>query len=140
MVQSGGVRYVTLNRPKVTLNHTTAQNLGNSVQQLGEIHRKFRSCVFVCVLWQALNALNLGMVRQMYPLYRRWAETETVKVIVQEGAGAKAFCAGGDVASLYHAHKDGQSGPGVSSDALTAAFFREVDSSIRAPSPLASIT
>jgi len=89
VTQSGGVRTVTLNRPK------------------------------------ALNALNLSMVQQMYPLYRRWAETDTVKIVVQEGSGEKAFCAGGDVASLYHAHKAGDSGPGVSKDALTASFFRE---------------
>merc|ERR1711998_3535 len=69
VVQSAGVRFVTLNRPK------------------------------------ALNALSLPMVRSMYPLYRDWMENENVRLIVQEGAGEKAFCAGGDVASLYRAKK-----------------------------------
>jgi len=70
---------------------------------------------------KALNALNLEMVREMYPLYQRWMDNSDVRMIVQEGSGEKAFCAGGDVASLYHAHKDGASG----SEALTASFFRE---------------
>jgi len=68
---------------------------------------------------KALNALNLSMVREMYPLYRGWLENPMVRLIVQEGAGAKAFCAGGDVASLYHSHKAG------GEDQLTANFFKE---------------
>jgi enoyl-CoA hydratase/carnithine racemase len=69
---------------------------------------------------KALNALNLSMVRQMYPLYRAWMDYDAVRMIIQEGSGPKAFCAGGDVASLYHAHNEGGEAA-----RLTADFFRE---------------
>jgi len=69
---------------------------------------------------KALNALNLEMVRSLYPLYRDWASNDNVQIIVQKGAGEKAFCAGGDVASLYRAHTAGEG-----EESLTATFFKE---------------
>ena len=56
---------------------------------------------------KALNALSLDMIREMYPLYQDWQSNDSVKMIVQSGAGGKAFCAGGDVAALYRAKKEG---------------------------------
>lgn len=49
---------------------------------------------------KALNALSLDMVRFLYPLLKQWKEDGTVSLIVMEGAGEKAFCAGGDVVKL----------------------------------------
>ncbi|KAJ3327257.1 hypothetical protein HDU91_004422, partial [Kappamyces sp. JEL0680] len=50
---------------------------------------------------KALNALNLDMVYTMTPQLKAWQESELCKVIVLSNlAGAKAFCAGGDVKSL----------------------------------------
>ncbi len=65
---------------------------------------------------KALNALTLGMVRQIDPLLADWAEDPEVRVVVIRGAGDRAFCAGGDVRAVAKA--------GYGS-ALTRDFFRE---------------
>ncbi|NNF78881.1 MAG: enoyl-CoA hydratase/isomerase family protein, partial [Rhizobiales bacterium] len=50
---------------------------------------------------KALNALTLGMVREMRPQLERWAEDDRVHQIIIKAAGDKAFCAGGDIRALY---------------------------------------
>ncbi|MGF7160038.1 enoyl-CoA hydratase [Rhodoligotrophos appendicifer] len=50
---------------------------------------------------QALNALTLGMVRAIRPQLETWAEDDAVSVVVIQGAGEKAFCAGGDIRALW---------------------------------------
>lgn len=47
---------------------------------------------------KALNALNLSMVEKIYPTLKKW-ETRK-KLVIIEGTGDKAFCAGGDVKSM----------------------------------------
>ena len=49
---------------------------------------------------QALNALTLGMVREMRRALDAWDADPTVTRIVVQGAGEKAFCAGGDIRRL----------------------------------------
>ena len=63
----------------------------------------------------ALNALTLGMVRALHPRLLDWAQDDAVRSVVVQGAGDKAFCAGGDIRALY----DGRG------TAFTADFFRE---------------
>ncbi|ETN78364.1 enoyl-CoA hydratase/isomerase family protein [Necator americanus] len=46
---------------------------------------------------KALNALNIPMIREMYPRMREWEDTKDVNMIILKGSGEKAFCAGGDV-------------------------------------------
>jgi enoyl-CoA hydratase/carnithine racemase len=50
---------------------------------------------------QALNSLTHGMVQAMTQLLADWAKDDNVKAIVVRGAGEKAFCAGGDIRTLY---------------------------------------
>ncbi len=50
---------------------------------------------------KALNALTLGMVREMHPQLDRWADDDRVHQIIIKAAGDKAFCAGGDIRALY---------------------------------------
>jgi enoyl-CoA hydratase len=50
---------------------------------------------------KALNALTHGMCLQMTSQLGAWAKQDDVKCIVIQGAGEKAFCAGGDIRSLY---------------------------------------
>jgi len=57
----------------------------------------------------ALNALNLTMIRELTPLYKKIHAEGTERVIVMKGAGEKAFCAGGDVRSLYDQKLEGKS-------------------------------
>lgn len=46
---------------------------------------------------QALNALNLSMIRKIYPQLRKWEMDNSMKMVILKGEGDKAFCAGGDV-------------------------------------------
>ena len=46
---------------------------------------------------KALNALNLDMIRSMAAGYEAAVANPAVHCVVLEGAGGKAFCAGGDV-------------------------------------------
>jgi enoyl-CoA hydratase len=49
---------------------------------------------------RALNALTLTMVREMRRALEAWAADASVTRIIVEGAGEKAFCAGGDIRQL----------------------------------------
>ncbi len=49
---------------------------------------------------EALNALTLNMVRLITPQLQAWIDDAEVENIIIEGAGAKGFCAGGDIRAL----------------------------------------
>lgn len=67
---------------------------------------------------RALNALDLEMIRACTCALLEWRDDPHVHAVVIEGAGERAFCAGGDIRAL----RDGQlSGDRTSVD----AFFRE---------------
>ena len=66
---------------------------------------------------KALNALNLPMIREIYPKFKKWDEDSNVQLIIMKGAGNKAFCAGGDVRAIAEAGKRGED--------LTKTFFKE---------------
>ena len=66
---------------------------------------------------KALNALTLDMARRLDARLVAWAADGGVGAVVIEGAGERAFCAGGDVRELYAAlHRPG--------DSLPAEFYR----------------
>ncbi len=52
---------------------------------------------------RSLNALTLEMIEQMLPTLRAWQQEPQLVAVLLDGAGDKAFCAGGDVVTLYHA-------------------------------------
>jgi enoyl-CoA hydratase len=56
---------------------------------------------------QALNAITLAMVSTMTGLLRAWADDPAVGAILLDGAGGRAFAAGGDIRALYDAAKSG---------------------------------
>lgn len=66
---------------------------------------------------RALNALSLDMVNAMDPELARWADDPAVQAVVIQGAGERAFCAGGDIRVLYD-HRDQANG-------IKADFFRQ---------------
>lgn len=66
---------------------------------------------------QALNALSYGMVKALDGHLREWENDDSIYGVLIRGAGEKAFCAGGDVRSLYHMQND------ASTDYLD--FFRD---------------
>jgi enoyl-CoA hydratase/carnithine racemase len=49
----------------------------------------------------ALNALSLGMVEELKDALERFAADPGIRGVLLQGAGEKAFCAGGDVRALY---------------------------------------
>ena len=64
-----------------------------------------------------LNAITLDMVRLLQQRLDAWASDADVHAVVLRGAGDKAFCAGGDIRSLYDSYKSG--------DTLHEDFFVE---------------
>lgn len=51
---------------------------------------------------KSLNALNLSMIKLLHKQLTAWLTDPEIAVIMLMGSGEKAFCAGGDVVSLYH--------------------------------------
>ncbi len=51
----------------------------------------------------ALNAIDLSMVRRIDAQLLEWQSNDDIVTIVLDGVGDKAFCAGGDVVSMYNA-------------------------------------
>jgi len=49
----------------------------------------------------ALNALTWQMILEIETALDRWRGDPTVKVVLIDGAGDRAFCAGGDIAEMY---------------------------------------
>lgn len=50
---------------------------------------------------KALNALSLSMIHAIEPQLKSWAIDDGIDAVVIQGAGEKAFCAGGDIRDLY---------------------------------------
>ncbi len=67
---------------------------------------------------KALNALTLDQVHVIHPQLDAWAADPAVTAVVIEGAGEKAFCAGGDIKLLFEACKAGDR-------EFVAAFYRD---------------
>nr|XP_061799953.1 3-hydroxyisobutyryl-CoA hydrolase, mitochondrial-like [Nerophis lumbriciformis] len=66
---------------------------------------------------KVLNALNLTMIRAIYPQLKQWESGDDTDLVIIKGAGGKAFCAGGDIRAITEAGKVG--------DPLAKVFFRE---------------
>jgi enoyl-CoA hydratase/carnithine racemase len=92
-------------RPFVTSLSTTGMSIAHSVEgHVGSVTLNRP---------KKLNALDMEMVRQLRDVYDGWvlAADSPVKCIVLDGAGGKAFCAGGDMASVQIASIAGESLP-----------------------------
>lgn len=48
-----------------------------------------------------LNALSQSMCISMYEKLNEWAQESRIKAVIVRGSGDRAFCAGGDIRSLY---------------------------------------
>ncbi|TBW57935.1 enoyl-CoA hydratase/isomerase family protein [Marinobacter halodurans] len=69
---------------------------------------------------KALNSLSLPMIRALEDQLDQWVKDDGIAAVWLEGAGDKAFCAGGDIVSLYRSMTEGASGPDEG-----VAFFTE---------------
>jgi enoyl-CoA hydratase len=56
---------------------------------------------------KALNALTYAMVGRIWRALLGWREDPSVELVVIDGAGGKALCAGGDVRALYASRAEG---------------------------------
>jgi enoyl-CoA hydratase len=56
---------------------------------------------------QAMNAITLDMAVTMTALMREWVDDPAVGAVLIDGAGGRAFAAGGDIRALYDAAKSG---------------------------------
>ncbi len=85
---------------------------------------------------KALNALTLEMIRAMDAALREWADDAAVALVVIDGEGERAFCAGGDIAFVYRTAREGDLEAG-------RTFWREeyaVDTRIaRFPKPVVTL-
>jgi len=49
----------------------------------------------------ALNALDLQMIRLLTPQLQKWQQDPQIAMVFLDGSGERAFCAGGDIVSMY---------------------------------------
>lgn len=56
---------------------------------------------------KALNALTLGMVREIWKAMLAWKDDPEIELVLLDGAGDRALCAGGDVRWLYDSRMKG---------------------------------
>ena len=50
---------------------------------------------------KALNSLSLAMIEKLQPQLEAWEADDDIACIFIDGAGDKAFCAGGDIVQIY---------------------------------------
>ncbi|WP_022708162.1 MULTISPECIES: enoyl-CoA hydratase/isomerase family protein [Paracoccus] len=67
---------------------------------------------------KALNALSHPMAQAIHRALDDWREDADVDLVIIDAEGERAFCAGGDIAAVYHAGKAGDHSVG-------ADFFRD---------------
>lgn len=68
---------------------------------------------------KTLNALSLPMIREITRLLMEWKDDPEVRIIIIQSTCDKAFCAGGDVRSVYEARSRGDE------DYMVAIFQEE---------------
>lgn len=76
---------------------------------------------------KTLNGLSLEMTRLLDAQLRRWADDAAIACVVLQGAGEKAFCAGGDLHALYRSMREyrERGSTDITSNTYAAAFFEE---------------
>jgi enoyl-CoA hydratase/carnithine racemase len=76
---------------------------------------------------RTLNGLSLEMTRLLDAQLVAWANDASIACVVLRGAGEKAFCAGGDLHSLYRSMVDyrDSGSDDITTNTYAAAFFEE---------------
>ncbi|XP_036395800.1 3-hydroxyisobutyryl-CoA hydrolase, mitochondrial isoform X1 [Megalops cyprinoides] len=108
-----GQRLRAVCRLRIIQQHTMSTQAGAEVH----LERVGGAGVITLNRPKALNALNLPMIRHIYPQLKKWEKDSETDIVVIKGAGGKAFCAGGDIRAVTEAGKVGGS--------LAHDFFRE---------------
>ncbi|MEO0437793.1 MAG: enoyl-CoA hydratase/isomerase family protein [Pseudomonadota bacterium] len=71
-----------------------------------------------------LNSLTLEMVDLLQQKLDSWSEDDSIAAVFIEGAGAKAFCAGGDVQALHASAAETPGGPCAYGEAFFTREYR----------------
>lgn len=74
---------------------------------------------------KALNALDLEMVEAMHQQLSDWQNDAEIQAVLIDSSGDKAFCAGGDIVSMYKAMRDEKQTSTNSPPAFIAQFFAQ---------------
>ncbi|HSH47252.1 MAG TPA: enoyl-CoA hydratase/isomerase family protein [Halomonas sp.] len=72
---------------------------------------------------RSLNALSLEMIQRLEVRLDSWAVDSSVVAVWLEGAGDRAFCAGGDVVALYRSLTEDGDNRGAGRDSLFAETY-----------------
>lgn len=54
----------------------------------------------------SLNALDLPMINLLTPQLEKWQQDPKIAMVFLDGSGERAFCAGGDIVSMYKSMQD----------------------------------
>ncbi|XP_061059314.1 3-hydroxyisobutyryl-CoA hydrolase, mitochondrial isoform X1 [Eubalaena glacialis] len=109
-------RFNSSKRTNIILQHL---RMSKHTDAAAEVLLERKGCAGVITLNRPkfLNALNLSMIRQIYPQLKKWEQDPEAFLIIIKGAGGKAFCAGGDIRVISEARKANQK--------IAQDFFRE---------------
>uniref|UniRef100_A0ABI7ZCK7 3-hydroxyisobutyryl-CoA hydrolase n=2 Tax=Felis catus TaxID=9685 RepID=A0ABI7ZCK7_FELCA len=109
-------RFNSFKRTNIILQHLRRSM---HMDAAGEVLLERRGCAGVITLNRPkfLNALNLNMIRHIYPQLKNWEQDPETFLIIIKGAGGKAFCSGGDIRVISEAGRANQK--------IAQDFFRE---------------
>ena len=72
----------------------------------------------------SLNALTLDMIGALYEKLLLWRDDKSIAAVVLDGAGEKAFCAGGDIRQLHTSVIENDFGPNPYGEAFFSREYR----------------
>uniref|UniRef100_A0A8B9GJM3 3-hydroxyisobutyryl-CoA hydrolase n=1 Tax=Amazona collaria TaxID=241587 RepID=A0A8B9GJM3_9PSIT len=104
------------NRLQIILQHLKISKQTDSTSEV-LLEKKGGAGIITLNRPKALNAVNLSMIRQIYPQIKTWEKDPETFLIIIKGTGGKAFCAGGDIRAITDAGKVGNK--------LAQDFFKE---------------
>ena len=73
---------------------------------------------------KALNALSLEMLELLSEKLSAWEQDDNVACVLLQGAGDKAFCAGGDIRKLYQSIIENPQGPNAYAENFFSVEYR----------------
>ena len=84
---------------------------------------------------KALNALSYDMCKAIAAALDNWENDDTVQIILIDAESDRAFCAGGDIAAIYH---QGKAGDYAEARAFWADEYRMNNRLATYPKPIVS--
>jgi len=73
---------------------------------------------------ETLNSLTLSMVDIIHSQLSEWEKEKNIVAVILEGAGDKAFCAGGDIRALYESMVQSPGGPNPFAESFFEREYR----------------